>query len=91
MLARYGPRLFDATEYQQCLDQRLTSYFEFLGRSAFYPQDKPFWKYHRRSLAELGYSYPRARICQAAAVAVIEILLDPVRSLWRVYVGGYDP
>jgi len=91
MLRQYGPGLFNAAEYRQCLDQRLTSYFQFLGRSTFYPQDQEFWDYHRTALAELGYSSPRARIFQAALRAVAEILVDPVKNQWKVHFGGYDP
>src|SRR5262245_42112252 len=87
MLKQYGPQLFDSTEYRQCLNQRLTSYFQFLGRSAFYPQDNKFWKYHRSALIELGYAYPQARIFQAALSSMANVLVDPLKSLWK---GHHD-
>jgi hypothetical protein len=85
MLQRYGPRFFDPAEYQRSLDERLISYLEFLGRSILYPHEKAFWEYHKTALAELGYSYPRATILQAALRAAAEVVIDPVRRLLKAY------
>lgn len=84
MLFTYGKSCLDRNEFNECRELYLSQYYEFLGRRLFVERDSSFWSYHRRTLADLGISFSRARLARATLGELVNLLLDPKSTLERI-------
>jgi glycosyltransferase involved in cell wall biosynthesis len=78
ILITYGPHFLTGNELEARLDQHLSEYYSYLGKSMFLGRDTQFWDYHRRQLSEARLPFSRTRL----AVAM-------VANLWRAAVPRY--
>lgn len=67
VLTKYGPVYLSSEEYEKRLEQRVESYYKFLGRSVFQRKGKEFWDYHREELKSLGFPLDRVKLIKASA------------------------
>jgi len=54
MLKAYGRFYLEADEFEQCMERRLTGYYNFLGKNLVAYRDMDFWKFHCDALKALG-------------------------------------
>lgn len=66
------------------LQQMLNQYYDFLAISALKWREAPFWAYHRKRLAELGYPFRRRRLGVAILRKVASLLVDPLHTIRRL-------
>src|SRR5262245_40815589 len=57
LLVTYGPAYLTHDELAVCLDQHLSEYYSFLGKSLMLGRDKRFWDYHKRQLTAAGVGW----------------------------------
>jgi hypothetical protein len=81
MLFTYGKQCLTSEEFEECLDRKLSEYYQFLGRRFVVERDPGFWSYHKRSFSRLGLNYSRARVTKAAAEQLFGTLLNPKSTL----------
>jgi glycosyltransferase involved in cell wall biosynthesis len=81
MLFTYGKNCLTSEEFRQTLDRYLTEYYTFLGRRLFVERDRGFWAYHKRTLANVGLGFRRARLAKAAAGQLCKSVLNPKSTL----------
>ncbi|NIR17307.1 MAG: glycosyltransferase, partial [Desulfobacterales bacterium] len=83
LLKKYGPFYLSPDEYEYCLNKALNEYYRMLGNSVFKLREKAFWQFHKKALAELGYSLSLFKVLRGAFLEVIGLLSEPVRALQR--------
>lgn len=76
-LVDYGPACLTDAEFAARLKIILAFYYRFLAKSAFRRKDEKFWEYHRKRLAECGYSLSRLRLIGAVCEEVADVVLNP--------------
>ncbi len=76
VLIKYGPACLSHEEYEKRLEQRLQSYYRFLGQSILQQREKEFWDYHKQWFERLGL-----------LLSKIELLKATVKELypWSIY------
>jgi glycosyltransferase involved in cell wall biosynthesis len=84
MLARYGPDFLTAKELAVKRHALSRRYERFLARSLLEREGEAFWAYHRRAVAEMGESLSRGRLARMASWAVLDLLLNPMRTWDRI-------
>jgi glycosyltransferase involved in cell wall biosynthesis len=80
-LKKYGPMYLTPKEYEQCLRWRFRQYYRFLGTALQQGRGKEFWRYHRKALEELGYSFSWARILAQSILRARNVLVHPLEAL----------
>ena len=75
---RYGPVFLNPKEYRSHLRFKLFDYYRFLAHSLFQLRERDFWKYHYRTLKEIGCSL---NVVQLAAVVFKEFICRPPAML----------
>jgi len=65
VLTKYGPVCLSSEEYEKRLEQRMQSYYAFLGSSVLQRREKEFWDYHKAGLKKLGFSLSWVRLTTA--------------------------
>jgi glycosyltransferase involved in cell wall biosynthesis len=83
VLKVYGPKYLSGEEIERMRSVRLHEYYDYLGWQAFKKRGREFWKFHRGKLAELGFPLSGLRVAGAAAGYVLEIALNPKRTIER--------
>jgi len=81
MLFTYGKQCLTSEEFEECLDRKLSEYYQFLGRRFMVERDPSFWSYHKRTFSRLGLNYSRARVTKAAAAELFGTLRNPKSTL----------
>lgn len=81
MLFTYGKQCLTSEEFEECLDRKLSEYYQFLGRRFVVERDPSFWSYHKRTFSKLGLNYSRARLTKAAAGELFGTLRNPKSTL----------
>jgi len=82
MLFAYGKACLNCREFDECLELHLSQYYEFLGRRLFVEHSPDFWSYHKRTFANKGIGFSRARLAKAALRHLCGRVLDP-KSTWE--------
>jgi glycosyltransferase involved in cell wall biosynthesis len=90
-LVTYGRDYLTPQEFDSCLDQLLSSYYDFLARSVRRGCDKKFWDYHKKKLAESGVGFDRIRLAKAVLGKLTSAMLNPKDTLERVLKGNGIP
>jgi len=78
LFLRYGPIYLNSKEYRSHLKFKFFDYYRFLSHSLFQLRERDFWKYHYRTLKEIGCSF---NVMQLAAVAFREFISRPPAML----------
>jgi glycosyltransferase involved in cell wall biosynthesis len=84
VLAKYGKTYLSDKEYEQCLRKCWINYYAFLGGKLFQSQDQGFWDFHQKALARLGYTIRVGNIMKAAALDVLDLVLNPLKTSFRI-------
>jgi glycosyltransferase involved in cell wall biosynthesis len=85
-LVKYGPDYLSREELQTCVDQHLSAYYRFLGKSLMFSRDRTFWGFHKRKLTEAGVGFSRTRLVSGTLAALCGAALNPkdtIEKLWK--------
>ncbi len=74
LLLTYGSTCLTAAELKERLEQHLSDYYQFLGKSLVLRRDKRFWNYHKGKMVAAGVGFDRSRVVVGLFAAVIKIL-----------------
>jgi glycosyltransferase involved in cell wall biosynthesis len=80
-LINYGPHYLTAEELNRSIQQILADYYGYLAVSALQSKDKEFWSYHKLRLQELGYPLSYIRFAKALSARVLDLLLNPKKTV----------
>jgi glycosyltransferase involved in cell wall biosynthesis len=81
MLNQYGPLYLTEDELVKRREEALASYYEMLGRAALKMAGREFWQFHKRRLAEFGYTLNHRRVLGEAVTKFIKELRSPIAAL----------
>lgn len=81
ILLNHGSAFLKDDELQSALDDLLSQYYRFLGKSLMMRRDKEFWDYHRTQLASTAIGYRRARVAAGLLFSIASAVLNPGRAL----------
>ena len=84
LLVTYGPEYLTHDELKVSLDQHLSAYYRFLGKSLMLGRDKRFWDYHRKQLTEAGVGFSWARVARGTLATLGGATLNPKDTLERI-------
>lgn len=90
-LVTYGKDYLTPQEFEACLEQLLSSYYDFLAKSVKRRRDQKFWDYHKKKLIEAGVGYDRVRLARAVLGKLVSAALNPKQTLERVFKGDGIP
>jgi glycosyltransferase involved in cell wall biosynthesis len=80
LLVTHGPDCLTREELKARLEQHLSEYYRFLGKSLLRGRDKKFWGYHKRGFAEMGIAFSRTRVAREALAVLCDAVLNPKRT-----------
>ena len=63
---KYGPIYLSAEEYDRHAKVKTNQYYRYLAASLFELREKAFWRYHKKTLQEMGLSFSRRQLIQAS-------------------------
>ena len=84
LLEKYGRYYLSADEFKQRLMDKKHEYLLFIGESLLRAREKSFWDYHERGLQRFGYSLPRLSLAKYAALALLDLALNPKSTIERL-------
>lgn len=84
-LYKYGRNCLSAAELHTQWDVLSKEYRGHLGECALRGADAAFWEYHRRGWEAMDFSVTRARLAWYALVALADYVLNPKRTVERVF------
>ena len=78
----HGKDYLSEEEFERCLKRAERDYFVYLTKAAcaFRPETQEFWRYHRKWMASINYSFDWKRLARSLPRAVVEKVWD---SFWR--------
>jgi glycosyltransferase involved in cell wall biosynthesis len=82
-LNQYGPLYLTEDELVKRREEVLTWYYVMLGRAALKMPGREFWQFHKRRLAEFGYTLNHRRVLTTVVTKFIENLRSPIAALRR--------
>jgi hypothetical protein len=77
ILFGYGRQCLSGDEFEKSLDLQLSQYYRFLGRRLWVERDHDFWSFHKKTFANAGINFSRARLARAAVGQLCASVLDP--------------
>ena len=77
-LMQYGPIYLNQDEYRKRLSVKTQQYYRFLARSLFQLRELDFWKFHKKSIQEIGLRLSSIRLARAVFIELVE---RPKRSV----------
>jgi glycosyltransferase involved in cell wall biosynthesis len=88
-LARFGPKLLNSSEYDECLS-RLTGeyYWAIVPTFLAEPRNKEFWDRQKTELKEVGLEFSYTKLLKATFLKGVKLVLAPgsalrkLRSIW---------
>jgi len=81
ILDQFGRVYLNEAEFQACWRRHEKKYLRFLAEAALWPRGTEFWKYHVGGMATIDYRVSRAKMLGQIALVVLDILLNPKRTL----------
>lgn len=84
-LVEFGPRYLSEDEIRQRLEQRLKSYYQFLGKAWLQRRGKEFWDYHESALQGCGRPLERTRLALSALDHVLNKILNPRQTIENLF------
>ena len=83
-LLTYGGAFLSDEERQERFRQLMAQYYEFLAISALKFREAEFWRYHRERLSSLGHPLSSLALARAVFMAMMGLLLNPLRTAERL-------
>jgi hypothetical protein len=80
-LNQYGPLYLTEDELVKRREEALAWYYAMLGRAALKMAGREFWQFHKRRLAEFGYTLNHRRVLGEALTKFIKELRSPIVAL----------
>jgi glycosyltransferase involved in cell wall biosynthesis len=83
-LVAHGPDFLTSKEFEACLSEFLTEYYNFLAVSLMRGRrDKKFWEHHKKKLNEtVGFS--RTRLARAVVARICKAALSPYETIEKL-------
>ena len=89
ILLKYGRNVLNEAEYQECLRNAETQYYQFLGRKLWSRNRRKFLNYHIEGLKDAHYQLRFSKMLRYAFCEFGHIILDPKRVMGRFLRSGY--
>jgi glycosyltransferase involved in cell wall biosynthesis len=86
-LVTYGKDYLTEQEFESCLNQLLSRYYDFLAISVRRRRDKNFWDYHKKKLKDAGVGFDRMRLAKAILAKIANAVLNPKDTLGKALKG----
>jgi glycosyltransferase involved in cell wall biosynthesis len=83
-LHQYGNHYLDPDDFASLWKQKWRQYRLFMGKSLLRRRGKAFWEFHHKALASVGLTIGAGEVRWNAALAVIDLLLNPKASIGRL-------
>ena len=80
MLNQYGPLYLTEDELVKRREEALAWYYEMLGCAILKMPGREFWQFHKRRLAEFGYTLNHRRVLGEAVTKFIKELRSPIAA-----------
>ena len=80
-LVTYGRHYLTESEFQRCVDKKLTEYYRFLAAHLVRRFDPKFWEYHKRKLIEAGVGFDRVWLARAFCGKLLDAALNPKQAV----------
>ena len=77
LFTRFGPIYLSPDEYKYHLTVKFRYYYHFLANSLFDLREKKFWKYHKETLKDMGYSFSLSKLAKSS---VSELVYRPIAT-----------
>jgi len=84
LLLHHGADFLTPQELTICLEQHLSDYYRFFGKSLLLGRDRTFWDYHKERMAELNVPFSRSRVIRGALAELGDAILNPKHSLEKL-------
>lgn len=81
----FGANYLDERESERCWRSHERRYLRFLAGAKLRFRGAAFWQYHRRGSATIGYRLPMLRIYGYLVWLLVDIVLNPKRTLERCW------
>jgi glycosyltransferase involved in cell wall biosynthesis len=73
LAVKFGHVYLGTDEFKKRLEELLTGYYRFLGKSLFLLREKDFWKYHRDELRTAGYPFSTRKFVLSCCSGLLDI------------------
>jgi glycosyltransferase involved in cell wall biosynthesis len=84
ILVSYGPEYLTRLELDETVNNHLSGYYRFLGKSLMLRRDKAFWDYHRTQLVDAGVGYRSARVLGGAIATIVSAAVNPGSTISKL-------
>jgi glycosyltransferase involved in cell wall biosynthesis len=89
-LVIYGQNFLSEEEYAACVNRSVGLYYESLVGGMLRGLDTKYWNFHKRTLAELGIRFSRARMAKVAFVKSCMAVLNPRATIEKAIEIGNE-
>jgi len=84
-LVTYGKEFLTRREYEACLHQRVSEYYNFLGVSLMRGRrDEKFWNYHKRKLIDASVGFSGTHLVGAMLTRVAMAIVNPNETIQKL-------
>jgi len=83
-LVAHGPDYLTQEEFEARLNQHMTEYNKFLGKSLILGRDNRFWDYHKQKIREAGVGFSRARVLRGALATLCGWAVSPKNAFEKL-------
>lgn len=90
-LVTFGRDFLTEQEFQNCLERKLTDYYEFLAQNVGRGRDTKFWDYHKSKLREAGVGFDRVRLTKSFFSKAIQAVINPGATIEKLFKGKQPP
>jgi glycosyltransferase involved in cell wall biosynthesis len=87
-LVTHGPDYLSDEELKMRLEQHLSDYYRFLGRSLLLGRGRRFWDYHKSKMLEAGAGFSRARLMRGLLATLLDLALNPKSTIEKLSAGS---
>jgi glycosyltransferase involved in cell wall biosynthesis len=84
ILKKYGSIYLGKEECEKLLNQRIKTYYRFLGKSVFQLREEEFWSHHKSVLKEIGYPLSRYKLACMAMLEIVNYALNPKMTVEKI-------
>jgi glycosyltransferase involved in cell wall biosynthesis len=90
-LVRFGALYLTPEERRRRLRKARHEYYSMLAWNLFQLRGREFWDYHLNASRKLGYSLSYSRLAVYAVLRVLDVALNPLRTIKNVGRRVWDP
>ena len=84
-LLEYGPGYLTKEEFENRRNMILRDYYRLLAAGFVNFREREFWRYHKRTLDEIGYPFDSMRLVKAIGVKMLDLMLNPKQTIEKVF------